>query len=182
MKKKLGLLAISMLSLFFVWCSSDLFQDPVQYNDTLIDYDLQVVDIYNEFRDYMLVTSLDTESLEIVDEKRVNAADKIKDIKNTVEAIWDYKWDLELRDIILKDINMFLWVFEEELSDLIALRSGWNDIEWDIPQDQIDAQDTLIDSIDTKIWDMETEVITTQESFAERHGYDLETYTDDYAE
>ena len=186
MLKKLAMLAIPGVLVTLAGCSMTKPMDIIEYNDTIVDLQDEAIDIYNNFNDFAIVTELEEEDMNLLEEKRLMAIDEITAIKIDMEAIGPYKNDAEMIDAFVGSLDGLLDVLYSEWDNLIQLRVTWIPME-ELPQSDLDRQDVLLDAIDTHINEAFDYSLAAQEKFSESHGYTLidneyDEYNYDYAE
>lgn len=174
--KKLLLIVLSVFSVSFLWWCDIAMYDIVDYNDSLVDqYDI-VTQKFNDFHSLLEVTSIDKDSLVILEEKRIATIEYINSLKPKIKEIGSYRWNSTFLDALLNDIDVMIDILDTEYKQLILLwgmrdKYSSNGV---VPQTEKDKEKEIIDSYIKRIDESEEILNKAQTSFASKYDYEVE--------
>lgn len=156
-------------------------QDPVVYNDSIVDVLGAADTAYGNYATYAQETS--NTYVDKIEENRLNAVSAQQGYLDQLNAMSDLDGDASLRDGAITYVTINKELLENQEKALVDLRTEANntpDEEWTdaVEADFVDKQNTIYDEIDTIITAQENDFENLQIQFAAKNGYELEETID----
>lgn len=172
MKRLLFLILVMFLSVFISGC--DFWVDAVDYNNEMVSFEDQMLDVYNDYIDFIMVTNLTSEELDILDSKRLRVIKQLKDIKYDLIALDWYKWDVSFSEAVINRLEWMIDRISNDNVELINLWRKWVDLEWIPSSLELDLEQSILDRADMNDELFRQKVEEAQAVFSRKHGYEIE--------
>lgn len=154
-----------------------LIQDPIDYNDRVIDQYNLVVDAYIDYDTYYIETS--SQFFDKVEERRLLAVEFIKWQITEFGLIWDFKSDRSLINAAIIASEWYIRVLETHDKDLLNLWAAY--INDEVTEEQYYTQnEEIIKVAENDLLALAEDFESAQKAFAIEHDYEImeddETY------
>ena len=160
------------LALFFM-TGCDYLVDPGDYNDQVVDIHGRAIDVYNEYFEETELTDLESDQLDVLEKLRQDTMVQIKSIREELRAVGPLRKDAALVDAFVADLDQLLESMDTMDKELIQLWKKMSQTEGEIPQEDLDRENELLDDIEEVNARTDRKASQVQEAFAEKYGYEL---------
>lgn len=170
--KKFWIFLLIFFSFVWISCSkiTEYFQDPVTYNDNVIDIYNSIIDDYDAYDTYYIETS--SEYFYKIEEKRVSTIESIQVKISELEMIWPFKDDSALLDAAVDASEKIVFILQEHDKKLLDLWEEYMNEE--ISEEKYNDESEKVFDESSQVWEELSENLdTVQTAFASKYNYEL---------
>ena len=158
--------AVLLLAFYSCKPSSGQFEDPVAYNDSIVNRLDKMADA-----SYAVTDALNAQEPEKAEQKRVEYIRLIKDNMEAFKKFGDYKGNKSLQEAALKHSEFYLQVAENDFKELIRQVSDYK--KDPSSEEAAERFNKLNEELDAKTARADKAFNETQEQFAKKFNFDI---------
>ncbi|MCH8518882.1 hypothetical protein LAT59_03930 [Candidatus Gracilibacteria bacterium] len=167
--KKIILISTLLISALLVSCSQ-FFEDPIAYNDSIVNIYNSATDDYNSYYTYYIETSW--EFFDNIEQRRLDTIESLQQAIVDLGGIGSFKNDSTLRDGAITNLEGTVQILETYYKDLLDTYKLLENDE--ITEETYYAMsDEISNMIIADLQEIDSTFSQIHHAFAERHNYEI---------